>query len=112
MPESKPTRNVPLAEVSIFDLINAFNDVLKKASARDDFHEIVEEKFTVSDKIEEILYTLRDRSEMLFSELFARGDVARGNRRHVSGVAGVDPVEAAEGPAGRIVRGNSRDQGG
>ncbi|MGD0650352.1 MAG: segregation/condensation protein A [Verrucomicrobiia bacterium] len=62
----------PLAEVSIFDLINAFNDVLKKATARDDFHEIVEERFTVSDKIEEILYTLRDRTGMLFSALFAQ----------------------------------------
>lgn len=64
-------KDVPLAEVGIFDLINAFNDVLKKASARDDFHEILEERFTVSDKIEEILYTLRNRSEMIFSELFA-----------------------------------------
>jgi segregation and condensation protein A len=62
---------VPLAEVSIFDLINAFNDVLKKATAREDFREIMEERFTVSDKIEEILYTLRDRPEMIFSELFA-----------------------------------------
>src|SRR5262245_43388069 len=57
-------KEVPLAEVSIFDLINAFNDVLKKANAREDFREIMEEKFTVSDKIEEILYTLRDRSEL------------------------------------------------
>jgi segregation and condensation protein A len=65
-------KDVPLAEVGIFDLINAFNDVLKKASARDDFREILEERFTVSDKIEEILYTLRDRSEMIFTELFAR----------------------------------------
>lgn len=67
--ETEPT--IPLAEVSIFDLINAFNEVLKKASSREDFREIVEEKFTVSDKIEEILYTLRDRTEMLFSEMFA-----------------------------------------
>jgi segregation and condensation protein A len=66
------TSKAPLAEVSIFDLINAFNDVLKKAGARDDFHEITEEKFSVSDKIEEILYTLRDRTEMLFSEVFAQ----------------------------------------
>jgi len=65
------TKDVPLAEVSIFDLINAFNDVLKKASAREDFREIIEERFTVSDKIEEILYTLRERSDMIFSELFA-----------------------------------------
>src|ERR1041384_6937521 len=66
------TPDIPLAEVGIFDLINAFNDVLKKASAREDFREIVEEKFTVSDKIEEILYTLRDRTELLFSDLFAK----------------------------------------
>jgi segregation and condensation protein A len=63
-------KDMPLAEVGIFDLIGAFNEVLKRASARSDFHEILEEKFSVSDKIEEILYTLRDRAEMLFSELF------------------------------------------
>ncbi len=63
-------KEVPLAEVSIFDLIAAFNEVLKKASAREDFREIYEERFTVSDKIEEILYSLRDRSQILFRELF------------------------------------------
>jgi segregation and condensation protein A len=63
---------IPMAEVSIFDLINAFNEVLKKASAKEDFREIYEEKFTVSDKIEEILYTLRDRTEIVFRELFER----------------------------------------
>jgi segregation and condensation protein A len=62
----------PLAEVSIFDLIGAFNDVLKKAGARTDFHEIFDEKITVSDKIEEILYTLRNRSELIFGDLFAQ----------------------------------------
>jgi segregation and condensation protein A len=62
---------VPLAEVSIFDLITAFNEVLKKASVREDFREIYEEQFTVSDKIEEILYTLRDRSEIRFLDLFS-----------------------------------------
>jgi len=67
--DSQPDQ--PLAEVGIFDLINAFNQVLKKASEREDFREIYEERFTVSDKIEEILYTLRDRLEILFSELFA-----------------------------------------
>jgi len=65
-------KDVPLAEVSIFDLINAFNAVLKKANAREDFREIIEERFTVSDKIEEILYTLRDKSELIFNDLFAQ----------------------------------------
>ncbi|NQU10032.1 segregation/condensation protein A, partial [bacterium] len=63
--------SIPLAEVSIFDLITAFNEVLQKASAREQFSEIVEESFTVSDKIEEILYTLRDQADVHFSELFA-----------------------------------------
>lgn len=70
--EVEPDTQLPLAEVSIFDLINAFNEVLKRATTRDDFREIMEERFTVSDKIEEILYTLRDRSEMLFSEVFEK----------------------------------------
>jgi segregation and condensation protein A len=64
--------DIPMADVSIFDLINAFNEVLKKANAKEDFREIYEEKFTVSDKIEEILYSLRDRTELVFRELFER----------------------------------------
>lgn len=65
-------KEVPLAEVSIFDLINAFQQVLKKAGDREEFREIVEERFTVSDKIEEILYTLRDRTELRFGDLFEK----------------------------------------
>lgn len=62
---------VPLAEeVSIFDLIHAFNEVLKKTNVRQEVHEIIEERYSVSDKIEEILYALRERSEIIFSELF------------------------------------------
>jgi segregation and condensation protein A len=67
-------KQVPLAEVSIFDLISAFNKVLKKATEREDFREIVEERYTVSDKIEEILYNMRDRSDMVFTEVFARAE--------------------------------------
>lgn len=67
----EPTDDKPLAEVSIFDLINAFNEVLKKASAREEFREIVEERFTVSDKIEEILYSLRTQARVRFKELFS-----------------------------------------
>ncbi len=68
----KDNKEVPLGEVSIFDLINAFNTVLKKAQEKEDFREIIEERFTVSDKIEEILYILRDRSDLVFSEVFAK----------------------------------------
>lgn len=63
-------REIPLAEVSIFDLINAFQQVLKKAAEREDFREIIEERYTVSDKIEEILFLMRERTELLFDDLF------------------------------------------
>jgi segregation and condensation protein A len=66
---SEPSE-APLAEVSLFDLLNAFNETLKRAAAKTVFRELVDEKFTVSDKIEEILYTLRDRAELKFQELF------------------------------------------
>lgn len=69
--DALPDKPQELAEVSIFDLINAFNTVLKKAAEREDFREILEEKYTVSDKIEEILYTLREKSELIFNDLFA-----------------------------------------
>jgi len=69
-PGIKVDADVPLAEVSIFDLISAFNDVLKRANAREEFREIVEERFTVSDKIEEILYNLRERDNLRFLDLF------------------------------------------
>ena len=66
----KMDKDAPLAEVSIFDLIGAFQEVLKRANAREEFREIVEEQFTVSDKIEEILYTLRDCPGIVFRDLF------------------------------------------
>src|SRR5207302_1639204 len=45
----------PLAEVSMFDLLNAFQTLLKRAAATEDLREIFEERFTVSDKIDLIL---------------------------------------------------------
>jgi len=63
----------PLAEVSIFDLIAAFQKVLKKVAARrEDLREIFEENFTVSDKIEFLLKLTSERPTGLkFTDLFA-----------------------------------------
>ena len=47
-----------LGEVGIFQLINAFQNVIKRLEAKDDLREIFGENFTVSDKIERILQTL------------------------------------------------------
>jgi segregation and condensation protein A len=66
------TAALHLGEVGIFQLINAFQNVIKRLEAREDLQEIFGENFTVSDKIERILQTLADGRAVKFSELFAR----------------------------------------
>jgi segregation and condensation protein A len=62
---------LPLGEVGIFQLINAFQTVLKRIEAREDLREIFGEHYTVSDKIEWILQRVADGVPLRFSELFA-----------------------------------------
>jgi segregation and condensation protein A len=63
-----------LGEVSIFQLINAFQNVIKRVEAREDLREIFGEHFTVSDKIDIILQRIAGGVRLRFSELF--GDIA------------------------------------
>lgn len=65
------TAERPLAEVSIFDLINAFQNVLKRLNKPDETREIFEENHTVSDKIEFILKMTAHGTALRFGELFA-----------------------------------------
>ena len=44
------SRPPPKQEATIFDLINAINDVLKRVSQREDLREIFEDKWSVSEK--------------------------------------------------------------
>lgn len=60
-----------LGEIGIFQLINAFQAVLKRVDAREDLQEIFGEHHTVSDKIEWILQRVADGVPLRFSELFA-----------------------------------------
>ncbi|MGI8820909.1 MAG: segregation and condensation protein A [Chthoniobacterales bacterium] len=60
-----------LGEVGIFQLINAFQNVLRRVEAREDLGEIFGEHYTVSDKIEWILRRVADGVPLRFSELFA-----------------------------------------
>ena len=61
-----------LGEVGVFQLINAFQAVIKRVEAREDLREIFGEHYTVSDKIEWILERMSDGVPLRFSELFAR----------------------------------------
>ncbi len=67
----EPDAGVGLGDVSLFDLISAFNEALKKIKV-DDFGEIYDEKFTVVDKIEFVLGTVRDKGKATFSSLFEK----------------------------------------
>jgi segregation and condensation protein A len=67
---SEPEPGVGIGEVSLFDLIAAFNEALKKVKI-EEFGEIVDERFTVVDKIEHVLGVLREKGKMVFSTLFA-----------------------------------------
>ena len=57
-------------EASIFDLINAVNEVLKRVSQREDLREIFEDKWSVSEKIEMLVKLLAEKPAVKFSELF------------------------------------------
>jgi segregation and condensation protein A len=61
----------PLGEVSVFDLINAFNGILKRLNQKEDLREIFEENFTVSDKIELVLKLVSSGVPLRFTELFS-----------------------------------------
>ena len=60
-----------LGEVGIFQLINAFQTVIKRVEAREDLQEMFGEHFTVSEKIDEILRRITEGAGLKFSELFA-----------------------------------------
>ena len=63
---------LPLHEVGIFQLIHAFQEVIKRADAREDLGEIFAERFSVSEKIEKILERVGNGGSVRFSELFAQ----------------------------------------
>lgn len=69
--ESALAAPLRLGEIGIFQLINAFQAVLKRVDAREDLQEIFGEHYTVSDKIEWILQRVADGVPLRFSELFA-----------------------------------------
>jgi len=68
--ELENTAPLPKPDVSIFDLLNAVNSVLKRFGQREGSGSIFEDKWTVSEKIEFILRALAERGGMRFSELF------------------------------------------
>jgi len=59
-----------LEEVGIFQLINAFQSVIKRIEARQEVQEIFGERFSVSEKIDAILRRVAAGATVRFSDLF------------------------------------------
>jgi segregation and condensation protein A len=72
-PELVSAGNLLIEEVGIFDLINAFQKILKRleSSKNEDLREIFEENFTVSDKIDFLLRVIYEGVPVRFEECFA-----------------------------------------
>jgi len=58
-------------EASLFDLITAFTKVLKDVP-KDAFHKVVQDEFTVSEKIHDIFHMLVDEKSLFFTDLFKK----------------------------------------
>ena len=72
-PELAPADGLMAEEVGIFDLINAFQKILKRLEKKqpEDLREIFEENYTVSDKIDYLLRLSSGGTAIRFEECFA-----------------------------------------
>jgi len=68
--EFEPDRSTR-AEASIFDLINAVNTVLSRFNRRPEQRDIFEDKWTVSEKIEQLMRAICEDGRLKFSKLFS-----------------------------------------
>jgi segregation and condensation protein A len=73
VPELGPAENLLVEEVGIFDLIHAFQKILKRLEKNkpEDLRQIFEENFTVGDKIDYLLKVTAQGVPLRFEECFA-----------------------------------------
>jgi len=71
-PKLQYERPTARPEVSLFDLVGAVNVVLKRFQQRVGTHDLFEDKWTVSEKIEFIREVVRQAGAVAFAALFAR----------------------------------------
>jgi len=66
--ETEPTSHNP---ASLFDLLSAVNSVLQRFNQLPEQRDIFEDKWSVSEKIEQLMRALSELAQLKFSELFA-----------------------------------------
>jgi segregation and condensation protein A len=70
-PETPAPARPHRAEASIFDLVNAVSEILKRVGQREDMREIFEDKWSVSEKIEYLLKSMAEKGALRFSDMFS-----------------------------------------
>jgi segregation and condensation protein A len=70
-PEFGVEEAVTRENVSLFDLLNAVNAVLKRVGQREELRDIFEDKWTVSEKIGQLLQVVQVGVQVKFFQLFA-----------------------------------------
>ena len=69
--EAEDTDEEPILNVGIFDLIRAFQGILKRFEDEEGLAEIADDRFTVSDKIDYLMIHVKKGEKIKFNELFA-----------------------------------------
>ncbi len=67
---SKTDKDRTVIEVSLFDLVDALRKVIERKDLSDQFMEVTVEKFSVKDKMVEILQKLKETQHIIFVSLF------------------------------------------
>ena len=68
--DEEPEEPTPLPDVGIFDLIRAFQRILKRFDEKTELGEIVDDRFTVTDKIDYLLEHVAPGESLNFLSLF------------------------------------------
>ncbi len=63
--------DIPIADLTLFELLEAFNKVLKSIPV-EKYHEVVRDEYTVAEKVHEIFHELARTPKIFFSKLFYR----------------------------------------
>ena len=71
VPKERPESSSPFSEVSVFKLIEALDRVMRSASRRIS-HEVLVERISIAERIQELAEALFEKKEATFEELFEK----------------------------------------
>ncbi len=70
--EGVPVETEEFVEASLFDLLNAFSQFMSGEISREMFHEVIQEEFTVEQKVAQLRELIRQEKKLSFTELLRK----------------------------------------